>query len=394
MRKEVLPRGIHRRDGSLVISFAYQGKVKYVSLGNCSVEFARDQLAITKMEIRKGSYVPKAAIVPTPAPEPAPIIYTVKDLWNPYIVDYRNRGGKDEGRQTIAWNNLRPTFEAIPVSNVTTALISEYIASRQLKGIRNGTINRELAILQAMFRLAARSTMKDGLPMVRQLPAFPPKLKEGKPKRGFLKDEQFTILASHAKEPWLRAFIECAYKFGFRKSELLGLRKRQVDLIDGLILLEDTKSGDPRQIRMTDKMAELLLELVRGKDDNDPVFTRTDGSTVVDFRDDWYALCIAAKLGSYVSAKRRNGESYQKYVGLTPHDFRRSAIRNMTRRGVTEKVAMTISGHSTRSVFDRYNLVDTTDLAQATEKIEAGRQAFSPRPSSNTKLKHTNVVVS
>ena len=87
MRKEILPRGIHRRDGSLVISFAYQGKVKYVSLGNCSVEFARDQLAITKMEIRKGSYVPKAAIVPTPAPEPAPIIYTVKDLWNPYIVD-------------------------------------------------------------------------------------------------------------------------------------------------------------------------------------------------------------------------------------------------------------------------------------------------------------------
>jgi integrase len=124
------------------------------------------------------------------------------------------------------------------------------------------------------------------------------------------------------------------------------------------------------------------------------VFTRTDGSTVVDFRDDWYALCIAAKLGSYVSAKRRNGESYQKYVGLTPHDFRRSAIRNMTRRGVTEKVAMTISGHSTRSVFDRYNLVDTTDLAQATEKIEARRQAFSPRPSSNTKLKHANVGVS
>ena len=254
MRKEVLPRGIHRRNGSLVISFAYQGKVKYVSLGNCSVEFARDQLAITKMEIRKGSYVPKAAIAPTAALEPVPIIYTVKDLWNPYIVDYRNRGGKDEGRQTIAWNNLRPTFEAIPVSNVTTALISEYIASRQLKGIQNGTINRELAILQAMFRLGARSTMANGQPMVERLPAFPSKLKEGKPRRGFLKDEQFAVLAANAKTPWLRAFIECDYKFGFRKSELLGLRKHQVDLIDGLIRLEDSKNGDPRTVVMTDRM--------------------------------------------------------------------------------------------------------------------------------------------
>src|SRR5438874_13133138 len=99
MRKEVLPRGIHRRDGSLVHSFAYQGKVKYVSLGNCSVEFARDQLAITKMEIRKGSYVPKAAIVFFFTAAATTVIYTVKDLWNPYIVDYRNRGGKDEGRQ-------------------------------------------------------------------------------------------------------------------------------------------------------------------------------------------------------------------------------------------------------------------------------------------------------
>jgi len=394
MRKEILPRGIHRRNGSLVISFAYQGKVKYVSLGNCSVEFARDQLAITKMEIRKGSYVPKAAIVPTAALEPLPIIYTVKDLWNPYIVDYRNRGGKDEGRQTIAWNNLRPTFEAVPVSNVTTALISEYIATRQLKGIQNGTINRELAILQAMFRLGSRSTMANGQPMVERVPAFPSKLKEGKPRRGFLKDEQFAVLAANAKTPWLRAFIECDYKFGFRKSELLGLRKHQVDLIDGLIRLEDSKNGDPRTVVMTDRMRSLMLELVRGKGDQDYVFTREDGTRVVDPRQDWYDLCVAAKLGSYVPAKRQNGQTYNKYVGLNPHDFRRSALRNMTRRGVTEKIAMTISGHSTRSVFDRYNIVDETDLAEATRKIEARNQPSISTDESHTKLTHDNVRAS
>ena len=51
---------------------------------------------------------------------------------------------------------------------------------------------------------------------------------------------------------------------------------------------------------------------------------------------------------------------------------------------------MTISGPSTRSVFDRYNIMDETDLAEATKKIEA----FSLSPSSSTKLTHANVGVS
>ena len=55
-------------------------------------------------------------------------------------------------------------FEAVPVSNIITALISEYTASRQLKGIQNRTTNRELAIRQTMFRLGERSNMANGRP--------------------------------------------------------------------------------------------------------------------------------------------------------------------------------------------------------------------------------------
>ena len=85
-------------------------------------------------------------------------------------------------------------------------------------------------------------------------------------------------------------------------------------------------------------------------------------------------VCVlAAKLGQYVSAKRRNGETYKKYVGLNAHDFRRSVIRNMLRRNVGEKISMTISGHSTRFVFDHYALVEGSDLAAATKKIEVGQ---------------------
>jgi integrase len=389
MRKETLPRGIHRRNGSLVISYSVAGKVRYQSLGDCSLESAKDQLLLTKLEIRKGTWKPKQSCVP----EPVAVVYTVKDLWEPYFRRYRNDGGKDEGRLQIAWNHLKPTFEDVPVSGVSTALIDEYVESRRRIGIKNGTINRELTTLAAMFRLGERSTTANGQPMIARLPAFPSKLEEGKPRKGFIKDAQFAVLASNAKNPWLRAFIECAYSFGFRRGELLGLRKRQIDFMDGWIHLEDTKSGEPRQVKMSTKVRELLVVLVRGKEDNDPVFTRPDGGRVVDMRQDWYDLCIASKLGRYVTAKRKNGEDYERYEGLNVHDFRRSAIRNMTRRGVTEKVAMTISGHTTRSVFDRYNIVDETDLAQATEKIEAGRETAIPAARTQTKLKHAVLAV-
>jgi hypothetical protein len=93
----------------------------------------------------------------------------------------------------------------------------------------------------------------------------------------------------------------------------------------------------------------------------DLVFHR-DGKPLVDFRKAWATSCIAA--GLYHVERDAAGKAIKAPDRLF-HDLRRTAIRNMTRRRVPETVAMRISGHRTRAVFDRYNITSEDDLRAA-----------------------------
>jgi hypothetical protein len=76
-------------------------------------------------------------------------------------------------------------------------------------------------------------------------------------------------------------------------------------------------------------------------------------SVVPNIHKEWTKACAALGLGRIIAVEGRPYDP--RYEGLTLHDFRRSAIRNL----VTLKVAMEIAGHKTRSAFDRYHIVGT-----------------------------------
>ena len=141
----------------------------------------------------------------------------------------------------------------------------------------------------------------------------------------------------------------------------------QVDLAAGTLRLEPgtTKNREGRTVYLTPELIPLLgeqIERVKALSRKlnrvvpylfpNPRKGRFQGSWLQDFRKAWLTACKRAGL-----------------IGMLRHDFRRSAVRNLVRSGVGETVAMKISGHKTRSVFDRYNITSDADLREAARKL-------------------------
>jgi len=76
--------------------------------------------------------------------------------------------------------------------------------------------------------------------------------------------------------------------------------------------------------------------------------------------------------------------------GRIPHDLRRTAVRNLVRAGVPERVAMQMTGHKTRSVFERYNILSECDLVEAAKKLNA----MQPVPPASNRDGHNSGTVS
>jgi integrase len=183
--------------------------------------------------------------------------------------------------------------------------------------------------------------------------------------------------------------LSVGYNYGWREGEILMMRVNQIDLADRTIRLEvgTTKNGHGRIAKMTQEVYALLQACAVKKQPEDHLFTREDGSAVLDFRGAWQGACVRAGLGKFfcrncdqVMPKRKCtcGSRRRKYIGLLFHDLRRTGVRNLRRLGVAESVAMKISGHKTSSVFRRYDIVEMADLADAAARLDAKQTSQAP----------------
>jgi integrase len=250
--------------------------------------------------------------------------------------------------------HLSKTFRGHRAKNISSEGIHNYITQRQTEGVSTATINRELAALKRMYRLGLQQTP----PLVTAVPHIP-RLREHNVRTGFVTEEEYAVLKAalpdHVKVPFI-----LAYWTGMRAGEIVWLRWEQVDVEAGTLRLEPgtTKNGRGRVIPLVQE----VIQVLRRWKDRCSFF---------------YPLCpwVCHYRGKRMARiPRRSWFTVCNRVGLEKksfHDLRRTAVRNMVRAGISERVAMAISGHQTRSIFDRYNIVSQNDLLAAKLRLEA-----------------------
>jgi integrase len=269
------------------------------------------------------------------------------------LTDYRINGMRSLDKAGRSVRHLQRLFGGMRAMDITTDRVKSYIRQRQEAGVSNGEINRELAALKRMFNLALQQTP----PKVRHKP-YIPMLKEARPRTGFFEEQDYETLRA-ALPTYLRPVVTFAYASGWRKREVLGLTWDRVDLKAGTARLDvgTTKGGEGRTFYLTDELQAMLTEVRRLEPFVPWVFTR-NGQPIRDFRHAW------------ASAFKRATVEGKTLEGKLFHDFRRTAVREMVRSGVPEGVAMKVSGHKTRSVFERYNILSEEDLRDASRWVE------------------------
>jgi integrase len=274
------------------------------------------------------------------------------DLVSDYLSDYRINKKKTLGHAERYAENLKEEFGGMKVPDITTTRIKGFIEKRMADKLTNASINRELSALKRMFSLAIKTTPPK-VPMVPYIPM----LKEDNVRKGFFEHDKFLALRD-ALPGYLKPLLTFGYLTGWRYGEIVGLKWSQVNLKEGIVRLEpgETKNGKGRTLFLEPELVNLFKDLLRNRRLDCQLVFHRDGKKIGDFRKSWKTACEQAKIPKMLF-----------------HDLRRSGVRNMIRAGISETVAMAISGHKTRAVFDRYNITSDEDLKEAAKK----RRAFT-----------------
>lgn len=239
-----------------------------------------------------------------------------------------------------------------------TVTEQEAIQKAATEWVENGvkaTTDKRLTIFRAMMNFARKKDMIDDVPHFPILGTQVDNKKEG-----FFEREQFEKLLKRLPEH-LHQFVNFLYATGMRSGQAA---KLTWDMVSG----DKTTLTVPARLTKNKKDFSLPLVYQDGKTIKGFEFrerNRQVGEVLfntINFRVEWQNACAALKLGV------KDGRTYR---GMEPHDFRRTACRDMIKAGIPEVVAMLISGHRTNSMFKRYAISDPRLVQSAFQQMHA-----------------------
>ncbi|HMK76195.1 MAG TPA: tyrosine-type recombinase/integrase, partial [Thermodesulfobacteriota bacterium] len=281
-----------------------------------------------------------------------------------FLTDYRVNGKDTLVKAERSVRYLKKSFRGMRATEISTDKINAYIDKRMDQRMSNASINRELAALKRMFHLGAQCTP----PKVNLIP-YIPMLKESNIRKGFFEWHEHAAIKD-ALPSYLKAVAALAYDSGWRKEEILSRTIDKVDMNEGIIRLDpgESKNEKGRIYHMIDEVRKDIEAALANRKPACPYLFQRDGEQIKDFREAWESACI--KAGFYKVVKDEEGNQKKVPTKLF-HDYRRTAVRNGVRSGTPERVVMEMTGHKTRSVFDRYNIVSDQDLKESAMKRQA-----------------------
>src|SRR5262245_36489336 len=310
-----------------------------------SSETTKEQEARRLLKQREGAAVEGRVIMPRADR------VTIAELAETLKADYKANGRRSADRLEFSLAHVLPFFGARRAIQLTSADVTRYRAQRLETQAAPATINRELAALKRMFSLAVKSERLQRMPYIEML-------KENNARRGFFERPQFEAVRSHLPD-YAQPAATFAYITGWRlKSEILTLQWRQVDFKAGVVRLEvgTTKNLDGRTFPMTPELRALLEEQWKATQAK-----QKKAGTIIPWVFHWTKR--GRQLKGFTKAWRKACRD-AGVPGRIPHDFRRTAVRNLERAGVPRSTAMAMVGHRTEEIYRRYAIVGEVHMRE------------------------------
>lgn len=333
---------IFRRANNYWIDFYVEGRRKRKKVGS-NYRMAQLALQKAKVSIAEGKFLDVS--------KSSRILF---DEIAQDFLNYSKNNKRSFGRDVQLVNHLFGSFKGKRLKEISPVVIESYKGKRLGEGTAPATVNRELACGKAIFNWAVKSNKTSDNPF-RKVTFF----KEDNEILRYLTVAEIKRLLD-ACPFQLKAVVATALNTGMRKGEILNLKWKDVKLTDGLIFVEHTKSGKPRQIPINGQLRDVLLKCLNRRQ-NDYVFLNDEGKKYKDVRTAFRNALKRAKLST----------------DFRFHDLRHTFASQMVMAGIDLATVREILGHSNIKTTMRYAHLSPVHKREALEILGSRIQVKS-----------------